>query len=149
FLAAPQVKQTFAVGQADQNISFADLADKTYGNADFGVSATASSGLVVSFAASGQCSVSAASVHLAGAGSCTITASQVGNTNYKPAADVQNTFTIHKASVVPHITADNKTYDGTTDATILTRTLTGVIGTDDVSLDAGSASFSDKHVGTD
>ena len=47
-----------------------------------------------------------------------------------------------------HFTAADKVYDGNTDATILTRTLTGVVAGDDVSLVDGSASFGTKHVGT-
>src|SRR5207245_613161 len=57
------------------------------------------------------------------------------------------TFAVNKATVDPHIIADNKVYDGTTAATILTRTLTGVIGTDDVSLTGGTATFADKNFG--
>ena len=56
-----------------QTITFAALADKTFGDADFTVSATASSGLPVSFSATGNCTVLASTVHLTGAGSCTIT----------------------------------------------------------------------------
>jgi len=66
----------------------AALADKAYGNADFTVGATASSGLAVSFAASGNCTVLGTTVHLTGNGSCTITASQAGNANYTAAAAV-------------------------------------------------------------
>jgi hypothetical protein len=40
-----------------------------------------------------------------------------------------------------------KVYDGTTSSTVLTRTLNGVIGTDDVSLTGGIASYNDKNVG--
>ena len=68
--------------------------NKTYGDADFTVSATASSGLPVSFAAAGNCTVSGNTVHLTGAGSCTITASQSGDATYAPAPDVSQTFTI-------------------------------------------------------
>ena len=118
FLPAPQVTQSFAVGKADQTITFAALGDKTYGDADFGVSATASSSLAVTFAASGQCTVAVATVHLTGAGSCTITASQAGNANYNAAPDVPRAFTIHGAPVAPVITVANKDYDGTTAATI-------------------------------
>ena len=118
FLPALQVTQTFAVGKADQTITFAALADKTYGDADFGVSATASSLLATTFAASGQCTVTVATVHLTGAGSCTITASQAGNANYNAAPDAPQAFTIRGAPVAPVITVANKDYDGTTAATI-------------------------------
>jgi len=48
----------------------------------------------VSFAASGQCTVSGNTVTITAAGSCTITASQAGNSNYNAAASVPQTFTI-------------------------------------------------------
>src|SRR5437763_15289565 len=76
---------TLTVTKANQTINFGALATKTYGGADFTVSATASSNLAVSFAASGNCTVTGNSVHLTGAGSCTITASQSGDANYNAA----------------------------------------------------------------
>jgi hypothetical protein len=82
----------------NQTITFGALANKTWGDSDFSVSATASSGLAVSFAASGNCTVSGATVRLTSVGSCTITASQAGNANYNPALDVSRTFAIAKAS---------------------------------------------------
>ncbi len=78
-----------------QTITFAPLPDKVYGGADFAVNASASSGLPVSFAAAGNCTVTAAMVHLAGAGPCTITASQPGNASYLPAPDVPRSFTVN------------------------------------------------------
>jgi hypothetical protein len=58
------------------------------------VSATASSGLPVTYTASGKCSISGSLVTLTGAGSCTITAHQPGDATYNPAADVARTFQI-------------------------------------------------------
>jgi hypothetical protein len=43
-------------------------------------------------------------------------------------------------------TASNKVYDGTTDATIASSHLDGVVGNDDVHLDGDQASFADKNV---
>jgi hypothetical protein len=80
--------------EMSQTISFAALGNKTFGDADFTVSATASSGLMVGFTASGRCTVSGSTVHLTGLGSCTITASQAGNSNYDQATPVSQTFTI-------------------------------------------------------
>jgi hypothetical protein len=94
---APDVSQSFAIAKASQSISFGPLANKTYGAPDFRVSATASSSLPVSFAASGRCTVRGATVHLTGAGSCRITASQPGNANYNPALDLSRTFSIAPA----------------------------------------------------
>jgi YDG domain len=58
------------------------------------------------------------------------------------------TLTVDQKTVTGSFTADNKVYDGGTSATILTRSLTGKVGTDDVSLSGGSATFANKHVGT-
>src|SRR5207245_333618 len=87
--------------KANQTITFGPLAPRTFGEPDFPVSATASSGLPVSFSASGQCTVTSPSpgtVHITGAGSCTITASQAGNSTYNPAPDVPQSFSIAKAN---------------------------------------------------
>ena len=78
--------------KSDQTITFGPLANKTYGDADFTVSATASSGLAVTFTASGDCTISGNTVHITAAGSCTITAHQAGDANYNPAPDVSRTF---------------------------------------------------------
>jgi hypothetical protein len=94
---APDVSQTFAIAKAGQSISFGPLENKKYGAADFRVSATATSRLPISFAARGRCTVRGATVHLTGAGSCTVTASQPGNANYNAAPDVSRTFSIAPA----------------------------------------------------
>jgi hypothetical protein len=58
-------------------------------------------------------------------------------------------FAITQKSVTGSFTAANKTYDGNNGAEITGRSLEGKVGNDDVSLSGGSASFSDKNVGTD
>jgi hypothetical protein len=85
---------TQTVDKASQTITFDELGDKTESDPDFTVTATASSELAVAFTATNQCSVSGTTVHLTGDGNCTITASQSGNMNYHPAADVVRSFTI-------------------------------------------------------
>jgi hypothetical protein len=94
---APDVSQSFAIAKVGQSISFGPLANKTYGAPDFRVHAMASSGLPVAFAASGKCTVNAATVHLTGAGSCTLSASQSGNSNYSAAAKVSRSFLIKRS----------------------------------------------------
>lgn len=91
-------KYAISVPQCSQTITFDALGDKTYGNQDFTVSATASSGLPVSFSATGKCSINGTTVHITGAGSCNITASQAGNTMYQAAPDVVRSFVIAKAN---------------------------------------------------
>ncbi len=110
------------VAKADQTIDFVALGEKTYGEEDFTVSATASSTLPVSFTASGDtCTVSADNkVHIIKAGTCTITAHQDGNgnhNNYNAAPEVSQSFTINKRPLTVSATADSKPYDGTTDPT--------------------------------
>jgi hypothetical protein len=98
FSAAPDVPQSFTIGKANQTITFGALADKNFGDGDFTLSATASSGLPVSFSGTGSCTVSANAVHISNAGSCTITASQGGNANFNAAPNVQQSFNINKAA---------------------------------------------------
>jgi hypothetical protein len=60
------------------------------------------------------------------------------------------TANITAITVTGAFTAANKTYDATTAATILTRTVSGVLAADtaNVTLSGGTATFSDKNVGT-
>ena len=58
-----------------------------------------------------------------------------------------NSGAITAAAVQPTITAANKAYDGTTAATIATRTLSGVFPGDTVTLTGGTATFADANVG--
>ena len=104
---------SLTVAQASQTITFGALAAKIFGDPNFTVSATASSGLVVSFSASGNCTIATTTVTITGAGSCTITASQPGNTNYAAATNVPQTFTIAKASqtITFNALADKTTSD--------------------------------------
>ncbi|MFL5493448.1 MAG: beta strand repeat-containing protein, partial [Gemmatimonadales bacterium] len=80
-------------------------------------------------------------------GSFVVTASFPNEQNFSAATGTGN-LTITPKSVTPVITAGNRVYDGSTGATILTRTLTGVVGSDDVTLTGGTASFASKTVGT-
>jgi hypothetical protein len=100
FAAATSVPQTLTVNQASQTITFAALAAKTFGDAPFPLSATASSSLTVSFASSNTsvATVSGSTVTIVGAGTTTITASQAGNANFAAATAVPQLLTINKAS---------------------------------------------------
>lgn len=146
------ITQTIALREAllNQTITFGALSAKTYGDADFDLSASASSGLTVAFGATGACSMADAdTVHLTGSGSCTITASQTGNGTYSAATPVQQSFSIaQKAITITGITVDNKEYDGTTAATIAgSAALSGVINSDDVTLGGSPvATFTSEDV---
>ncbi|MFM5917119.1 MAG: autotransporter domain-containing protein [Novosphingobium sp.] len=90
----------------DQTISFTSAAPATavVGGATYAVSATASSGLAVSFAidpaSSSTCSISGATVSFQAAGTCTINANQSGNTTYNAAPQVQQSFTVGQGANV-------------------------------------------------
>jgi uncharacterized protein YjiK/phosphodiesterase/alkaline phosphatase D-like protein len=114
----PQARTIFSfqIDGLNQTISFDQPANKTFGDAPFAVSATASSGLPVSFAASGACTVNGAVVTLTGAGTCTITASQAGNSDFSPAQDVSRTFSIARALVTATAGSGAAIYDGFTKA---------------------------------
>jgi len=91
---------TSSVAKVDQAITFMSLASANFVPfATFTLSATASSGLSVSYASSntGVATVSGNTVMIVGAGSTTITASQSGNTNYNAATSVDQTLTVNKA----------------------------------------------------
>jgi hypothetical protein len=78
-----------------QTIAFGPIAPQTVGS-PLALGATASSGLAVSYAASPAkvCTVSGSTAKFLSAGSCTITASQAGNTYYSAATPVKQTFTV-------------------------------------------------------
>ena len=84
-----------------QQIDFAPLSDRTYGEPDVTLAARATSELPVSFSAAGACSVSGTTVHITSVGSCTITATQAGDDTYAPADPVTHTFAITYASAGP------------------------------------------------
>ncbi|PZR72456.1 MAG: hypothetical protein DLM73_13150 [Chthoniobacterales bacterium] len=92
--------------KANQTISFGAMSDKTYGEPDFAVSAAASSGLPVSFSATGNATVSGNTVHLTGVGSATITASQAGNSNYNAASSVDQSFTVARAATTVSVSSN-------------------------------------------
>ena len=79
-----------------QTITFEALSDQVMGTAPFALNATASSGLPVTFASNATpvCTVSGVTVTLVAVGTCSITASQPGNSTYATATPVTQTFAI-------------------------------------------------------
>jgi hypothetical protein len=100
YAAATPVNQSFQVTQESQTITFGALSKRTFGAAPFTVSATASSGLAVSFASTtlAVCTTSGATVTLVAAGTCTIQATQAGNTNWAAATPVSQSFQVTQES---------------------------------------------------
>ncbi|MBT3288254.1 MAG: hypothetical protein HN380_12990 [Victivallales bacterium] len=83
----------------DQAITFDPLSPKTYGDADYDLGATASSGLAVTYVSSdpGTATITGNDLHIVGAGTSTITASQPGNDLWSPAPLVEHVLTVEPA----------------------------------------------------
>lgn len=79
-----------------QTITFNAIPRKKAGDADFDAGATASSGLPVSYISSDTtvATIVNGKIHVAGPGTCTITASQQGNNIYTAATPVNQTLTV-------------------------------------------------------
>jgi probable HAF family extracellular repeat protein len=124
-------------GRAGQTITFGTLSNRTFTDADFTVSASASSGLAVSFAAGGTCTIDGATVHLISPGVCTITASQSGDSTYKAAPNVPQQFDIAKATqaVITLGAPASLTYGNTA-----TLTASGGSGSGGIGFNAGASS---------
>jgi len=87
-----------------QTITFTDITKKT-GDADFALSATASSNLPVSYSISDAsiATITNGTVHILKAGTTTITASQAGNGTYAAAPDVTATLTISTVNGISEV----------------------------------------------
>ena len=106
YAAAPQVQQSFAIGQGTQAITFTSTPPPSpVVGGSYTVTATGgASGNPVTFTIDGSgtpgaCSISGAVVSFTGVGTCIIDASQDGNTDYSAAPQVQQTFTITGSAI--------------------------------------------------
>lgn len=83
-------------GPIDQTISFPTIADKSTTSAPFTISATASSGLPVSFSiVSGPATILGNTITLNGTvGTVVVSASQAGNAQFNPALNVNQSFEV-------------------------------------------------------
>lgn len=91
----------------EQTITFEALAEKTYGDAPFALTATASSGLPVSYASSNTsvATVDGSTVTIVGVGSTNITATQAGDGTWAAATPVVQSLTVAKADQTISISA--------------------------------------------
>lgn len=110
---AATANDTLTISKASQSITFAALSAKTWLEADFAPGATASSGLTVTYTSSDNAvaTIVSGNIHLVGAGTAVITASQAGNATYDSAASVSQTFTVGKsAQAITFATLLSKVY---------------------------------------
>jgi peptidoglycan/xylan/chitin deacetylase (PgdA/CDA1 family) len=93
------ITQNTSCTHVAQTISFPVIPNKTYTSPSFRITATASSGLPVSFSIlSGPATLSKDTVKITGVGTVVVRASQAGNATYDPAPNVDNSFTVGQAS---------------------------------------------------
>ncbi len=83
---------------AAQTITFPSIPAQTFGGPPLTLAASASSGLPVTYKFTGPAVLSGSTLTVTGAGSVTVTASQVGSASYATAKDVVVTFAVNKAS---------------------------------------------------
>ncbi|MES2650915.1 MAG: T9SS type A sorting domain-containing protein [Bacteroidota bacterium] len=97
---AASASTTLTVAKANQNILLNSTSTRTFNTPDYDPLGVASSNLPVIYASSNLAvaTIVANKIHITGAGSTTITASQGGNGDYNAAADVTQVLTITKAN---------------------------------------------------
>jgi len=105
---------TINVARGSQTIQFVGLPDRvTYGGKPIQLSATASSGLTVTFSVqSGPATVSGNTLNITGAGTVVVAASQAGDANYMPAASVTKTLVVDPATATITLTDTEVLFDG-------------------------------------
>jgi hypothetical protein len=96
YTAASQVQRSFNVSLRSQTITFGALIDILISATSPPLSATASSGLGVTYSSTtpGVCTVLGTTISMLNPGTCTISASQAGNGTYSAAATVNQSFSI-------------------------------------------------------
>jgi len=78
-------------------------------------------------------------------GDGTVIYSLTGTGSFDPVTNIATELTVTKATVTANITVQNKTYDGTTNATLVSDSLSGVVAGDSVSLSVGVPTFVSKN----
>jgi sugar lactone lactonase YvrE len=130
YTAAPAVSQTIVVSQAAQTITFAaPTTPVTFSTTPINLTATASSGLAVTFTVtSGPGTISGTALSLTGAGTVVIAANQAGNTNYAAATVVSHSLVVNTAGVTaaPTFTPAAGTYSAA-QSVVLASTTPGAV----------------------
>ncbi|WP_162262002.1 S8 family serine peptidase, partial [Terrabacter sp. Soil810] len=106
------------IAKQNQTITFVQPTTPAAYGSTFNVSPTASSGLSVTLAASGGCSLATAAsgwdvTMTSSTTSCVLVASQAGNGSYNSATDVSQTVAAKKATLNVNAVAKSKTYGDT------------------------------------
>ncbi|WP_370087788.1 T9SS type A sorting domain-containing protein [Ekhidna sp.] len=99
-ISASTLGNTFSTEKLDQTITFEELPAKVFGDANFNLEATASSGLTVIYSSSDEsvAMILDNTVTIVGAGTTTITAMQEGDVTYHAAEQVLQDLMVSKAT---------------------------------------------------
>src|SRR5438067_554522 len=111
--AATDVVRNVAASKLNQTITFSAPSGLTYGDPDATLGGSASSGLALSYSTStpAKCSiVSGSKLHILAAGSCSVTASQGGDSNYNAATPVTDPTSIAKKPITVKADPQSKVY---------------------------------------
>lgn len=131
---------TLTINPAVQTIAFSNPGAQTYGVAPIKLTATASSGLVVTYSVtSGPAVVNGSMLTITGAGPIMVQATQAGNSNYTAATPISVTFTVGKAALTVTANSASRLYRTATPA--FTYTITGYVNGDTSAAVSGTASL--------
>jgi sugar lactone lactonase YvrE len=126
--------------QEPQTITFPNPGTQTYGVVPIALTATASSGLPVTYTViSGPAMVSGNVLTIIGAGLVTVEADQPGNEDWLPAPPVRDSFTVNKAVLTVTANAASMTYGGS--PPLLTASYSGFVNGDGQGVLSGSPSL--------
>jgi hypothetical protein len=125
------------LGGVSQTITFNSIPNVIYGGSPIPLTATASSGLPVTYAVTGAAAVSGSTLTIIGAGPVTVTASQMGNGNYAAATPVLRSFTV--APAILTVTANNASRSFGVGNPSFTYTITGLVNGDTTAVVSGTA----------
>jgi hypothetical protein len=98
YAAAKPLTNAVTIPKAFQSITFPAISGTNYGSAPLILRARASSGLPVSYSVTGNASLRGSNLAISGAGTITVVAKQLGNTNYLAAMPVTNSVLISRQS---------------------------------------------------
>lgn len=117
------------ITKGSQTILFGALPPVSFGDPSFEAGATASSGLPITYASSIPSVATVdpdGTVHVLGAGTTIITASQPGDDNYFPATSMEQSLTVDKAPASVILSDLSQTYDGSARPVTATTTPPGL-----------------------
>jgi hypothetical protein len=135
------------VNKASQSITFPALSAVTYGASPITLSATATSGLAVSFSVvSGPGTISNGVLTVTGAGSIVIAANQAGNADYNAATQVTQTLTVNKAPLTVVVNSATKVYGAALPT--FSGTITGAVNGDTITAVYSSTGTASSPAGT-